>query len=170
MKYSKKGGETMVKKLALAAAVMFFVLPFAYAEAGPGPGPDMDDGIGPEMAIGGIFKVIDELKLTPEQETKLQEMRDSSKREMLSLRTELKTTVWDIQDEFKKDKVDRAKINSLTDKMADIEKKLIKARTEHMFKVREILTLEQFKQMITLLEKHKGKMQKKFREKMNQPK
>ena len=126
----------------------------------------MDDGIGPEMAIGGIFKVVDGLNLTPEQESKLQAMRDSSKREMLALRTELKTTVWDIQDEFKKDTVDKAKIDKLTDKMAEIEKKLIKARTAHMFQVKEILTPEQFKKMITMLEKHKGKMQKKFKEKM----
>lgn len=154
----------MVKRLTLAAAVMFLTLSFAYAQRGPGP--DMDDGIGPEMAIGGIFKVIDELKLSPEQEAKLQAMRDSSKREMLVLRTELKTTVWDIQDEFKKDTVDKTKIDKLTDKMAEIEKKLIKARTAHMFQVKEILTAEQFKQLITLLEKHKGKMQKKFKEKM----
>ena len=150
----------MGKRLMIAALFMLAVLPFTYAAERPGT--DGDDGIGPGMALGGVFKVIDELKLTPQQEEKLQAMRDSSKREMFSLRNELKTTVWDIQDEFKKDAVDKAKINRLTDKMADIEKRLIKTRTEHMFKLKEILTPEQFKKMISLLEKHKGKIMKKF--------
>jgi Spy/CpxP family protein refolding chaperone len=153
----------MKKSIVLAIAIMFTAFPFIYADNSHTP--DTDDGIGPGMAIGDIFKVMDELKLTPDQEEKLQAMRESSKRELFSMRNDLKTTVWDIQDEFKKDTVDKAKINSLTDKMADIEKKLIKTRTEHMFKVKEILTPEQFKKLINLLEKHKGKMQKKIMEK-----
>ena len=155
----------MKKSIVLAIAIMFTAFPFIYAENNHAP--DTDDGIGPGMAIGDIFKVMDELKLTPDQEEKLQAMRESSKRELFSMRNELKTTVWDIQDEFKKETVDKSKINSLTDKMADIEKKLIKTRTEHMFKVKEILTAEQFKKLIGILEKHKGKMQKNFTEKMN---
>lgn len=154
----------MKKNLMFVLAIVFASFPFLYAADEPMHGSD--DGIGPVMAISNIFRVMDELKLTAAQEEKLQAMKDSSKRELFSMRNELMTTVWDIQDEFKKESVDKAKINSLTEKMADIEKKLIKTRTDHMFKVKEILTTEQFKKLINLLEKHKGRMQKKLMDKI----
>lgn len=153
----------MRKSMIFVIALMFTAIPFIFAAEGPGP--DGDDGIGPGMVIGGVFRVIDELKLSPDQEAQLQSIKDSSKRELFSMRNELKTTVWDIQDEFKNNPPNRDKINALTDKMANIEKKLIKTRTEHMFKVKEILTEEQFNKMVTLLEKHKDKIQRKILDK-----
>ena len=147
-------------------AIVVLISAFPLVRAADNPGHDSNEGTGPGMAIGDVFRFTEELSLTPAQEEKLQAMRESSKRELLAMRNELMTTVWDIHDEFKKETVDKAKINSLTDKMADIEKKLIKTRTEHMFKVKEILTAEQFKKLISLLEKHSEKVQKKMLERM----
>ncbi|MEI7541653.1 MAG: Spy/CpxP family protein refolding chaperone [bacterium] len=153
----------MRKSIIFVLALIFTAIPFIFAAEGPGP--DGDDGIGPGMIIGGVLKIVDELKLSPAQEEQLQSLKDSSKREIFSMRNELKTTVWDIQDEFKNNPTNRDKINALTDKMANIERKLIKTRTEHMFKVKEILTDEQFNKMVSLLEKHKDKIQRKILDK-----
>ncbi len=152
----------MKKALVFAIVLMLTASAFVLAEPQPGPaGPDGDEGFGPAMGEG-IFKVIDELKLTTEEEQKLTQMRDASKREIFALRNEIKTSLWDIQDEIKKDTSDRSKINSLTDKISDDQKKLMKLRTEEMFKVKEILTPEQFKKLLTELEKHKRKLGKKI--------
>ena len=153
----------MRKSIIFVLALIFTAIPFIFAAEGPGP--DGDDGIGPGMIIGGVLKIVDELKLSPAQEEQLQSLKDSSKREIFSMRNELKTTAWDIQDEFKNNPTNRDKINALTDKMANIERKLIKTRTEHMFKVKEILTDEQFNKMVSLLEKHKDKIQRKILDK-----
>jgi Spy/CpxP family protein refolding chaperone len=167
IKFLTKGDEKM-KKVSIFVIVMIIVfVPFFMFAENPN---EPDDEMGPGMAISGIFRFINELNLTAEQEQKLQTMRDSSKRELFSMRNELKTAVWDIQDEFKKDTVDKNKINALTDKMADIEKQIIKIRTEHMFKLKEILTPEQFKKLIMLLEKHKASMGKKFFRKLDEQK
>jgi Spy/CpxP family protein refolding chaperone len=163
MKYFK-GDDSMKKRFVIAVALMLAAFPLL--RAADNPGHDSDEGTGPGMAIGDVFRFTEELKLAPDQEEKIQAMRESSKRELFALRNDLLTTVWDIHDEFSKDTPDKAKINSLTDKMADIEKKLIKTRTGQMFKVKEILTAEQFKKFISLLEKHKDRIQKKMLERM----
>ena len=86
----------MRKSIIFVLALIFTAIPFIFAAEGPGP--DGDDGIGPGMIIGGVLKIVDELKLSPAQEEQLQSLKDSSKREIFSMRNELKTTVWDIQD------------------------------------------------------------------------
>jgi Spy/CpxP family protein refolding chaperone len=158
-----------MKKLILFTTVMFLVLiPIAYSENGPEPGKGgPGDEIGPESTMErGFDRVIDDLKLTDAQEQKIHEIRESSKRDIFTLRNEIHMAVWDIQDELKKEVSDKGKINSAIDRLSDAEKKLIKLRTEQMLKIKEVLTPEQFKLLTREIEKHKNKISKKILEKM----
>lgn len=76
---------------------------------------------------GDIMGLIDDLKLTPEQVKKVQEMRDADKRQVLKLKTDSRLAMMDLQDEYKKEKPDRKKIDEAVNKMADIHKELLKS-------------------------------------------
>ena len=117
-----------------------------------------DQELGPESTMEKTFdNVIDELKLTGAQEQKIHEIRESSKRDIFSLRNEMRIAVWDIQDELKKESSDNGKINSAIDRLTDAQKKLIKLRTDQMLKTKQVLAPEQFKKLILEMEKHKAK-------------
>jgi len=158
----------MKKFVYLAALLLLAFVP--YVTAGDEPGQHgADQELGPESTMEKSFdRVIDELKLTGAQEQKLHEIRESSKRDIFSLRNEMHIAVWDIQDELKKESSDNGKINSAIDRLTDAQKKLIKLRTDQMLKTKQILTPEQFKKLILEMEKHKVKSIKKVLEKTKQ--
>lgn len=138
---------------------------FTYAEPGntdmPFSGPEPAEhklGIGTE----GILNLDKELNLSDEQIIMLKEIRDKSRKEIFNLRNEIKTLIWDIQDEFKKQNADKNKVNSLVDRISENQKKLMKLRVEQFFEVKKILTEEQFKKLTKLLEEKKKEFKKKF--------
>jgi Spy/CpxP family protein refolding chaperone len=153
----------MKKVLVLVAALAIAYIPFARAEGPAGqPAEGQEIGSGPDMMDKGFSKAIDGLKLTEEQQQKLGEIRDSSKREILVLKHEIQLAVLDIQDEYKKDKSDAAKINSFIDKLADAQKKMMKLRSEQMLKMKAVLTPVQFKNLLEKMDKAKTKVKKSF--------
>ncbi|MCE5300838.1 MAG: Spy/CpxP family protein refolding chaperone [Spirochaetia bacterium] len=152
-----------MKKLSYLVFILsLFTVPAVFAEM-----PEIDDDGPGAMASGrGIYRLIEKLNLTDAQEEKLEEMRAASKRELFALRNEIRIATWDIQDEFKKEKPDREKIDALTDRVCEMQKKMMKIRTNEMFKIREILTAEQFKSMTIEMDKAKRKAGKKTMKKL----
>ena len=156
------------KNIFILLVFFIFALQFLYAEPvekpfmGPGPQPDEHKlGLGTE----GVLNFSKELGLTDEQIAKLKEIREKSKKEVFNLRNEIKTSIWDIQDELKKSNADKNKINNLVDKVSDNQKKLMKIRIEQFFEVKKILTEEQFKKLSKLIEERKKEFKKKFNKK-----
>lgn len=124
---------------------------------GPNPG-EHKLGIGTE----GILNFAKKLDLTDEQIAKVKEIKDKFKKDVFNLRNEIKTLIWDIQDELKKTNADKSKVNGLVDKISENQKKLMKIRIEQFFEVKKILTEEQFKKLTNLLEEKKKEFKKKL--------
>jgi Spy/CpxP family protein refolding chaperone len=167
----------MKKSFLFSAILVIACIPFAFAGQGEGPGPGGPGGpnnhdgpeIGgpPEMIIEkGFGKSLEDLKLTEDQQEKLREIRDSSKRDIFNLKHEIQLAVMDIQDEYKKEKSDSAKISGYIDKLSDAQKKLMKIRSDQMLKMKAVLTPEQFKKLIKKIDKSKDRVKKSFFDKL----
>jgi len=115
---------------------------------GPGPGEEM------------FSRELAKLNLNEEQKKRVDEIRESGKREIHSLRSGLKILLWDLQDEIKMDKPDVKKIDSITDRICETEKKLMRQRTADMLKLKSILTQEQFGTLMDNMEKKKDRAKK----------
>jgi len=153
----------MKKVMSLVLMLLLVVIPFAAAEShtngdshpAPGDGPGI---MGPD----GVFKLTEKLKLNDDQIKQLNELKDASKRDLFKARNDIMTTVWDIQDEMKKDAPDRARLYKLSDKIADNEKQLSRIRIDQTLKIKEILTKEQYTKLTVLLEAQKKQSKNKF--------
>ncbi len=125
-------------------------------------GPHQPDDPGIFSAVK-IFAVADDLKLTDEQLTKLKDLRKKSKREIEELRHQIKLAMWDIQDEFENKTPDKSKIESAVEKISNNQKQIMKIRIDQMFEMKKILTDEQFKKLLSLLETGFFKMKKEMK-------
>jgi Spy/CpxP family protein refolding chaperone len=75
-------------------------------------------------------------------------------------------TVWDIQDEIKKDNPDKAKLYAFSDKIAEEQKKIARLRIDQMLSVKAVLTPEQFSKLISLIDAKRNKMKSRILEKV----
>jgi Spy/CpxP family protein refolding chaperone len=163
----------MKKALFFAAVLAIAFIPFALAEHGEGPGPggpgghDGQEMGAPDMMMEkGFNRALEDLKLTDEQEQKLREIKDSSKRDIFNLKHEIQLAIMDIQDEYKKETSDATRINACIDKLSDAQKKLMKIRSGQMLRMKAVLTPEQFKKLLQKMDKAKDKVKKGFFEKL----
>jgi Spy/CpxP family protein refolding chaperone len=147
--------------LLLSAFPLLAAAPETQGETHEGPG-DSVGILGPE----GVFKLVDELKLSDDQVNKLHAIKDSSKRDIFAAHNEMMMTVWDIQDEMKKESPDKAKLYAMADKIADAQKKIARLRIDQMLQVKAILTPDQFAKLTSLIEARKDKMKKKLIDKV----
>jgi Spy/CpxP family protein refolding chaperone len=160
----------MKRILILAAVFAFAIVPFTFADPPPQEGghggPDMG---GPGMMMDqSVMKFMDDMKLTEDQKDKLREIHGENKRDIISLRHEIELAVFDMQEEYKKEKSDPAKINSCIDKIADAQKKMMKIRSAQMLKMKAILTPEQFKTLAKKMDKAKQRIKVGFFQKLTQ--
>ena len=163
----------MKKAVLLAVIITAAFIPFVIAGPADSHGPEGPGGhngheIGaPDMMMEkGFDMAMQDLKLTAEQEQKLRDLKDASKRDIFNLRHEIQLAIMDIQDEYKKEKSDAAKINAYIDKLSDAQKKLMKIRSEQMLKMKTVLTPDQFRKLLQKMEKAKEKANKGFFERL----
>lgn len=93
-------------------------------------------------------KMINDLKLTPDQQSKLQaqhkEMREQGKlifEQMKKIREKVKT-------ELLKDKPSQAVLDDCAAQLAGLHKQLIQKRHEHLLQAKALLTPEQFSKLV----------------------
>jgi len=98
--------------------------------------------------------MINDLKLTPDQQAKLQtqhkEMREQGKvifEQMKKIREKVKT-------ELLKDKPSPAALDDYASQLAGLHKQLIQKRHEHLLQAKKVLTPEQFSKLVN----HEWKM------------
>jgi len=99
---------------------------------------------GPEKGARMMEEIMDELDLTDVQKTQLEELKKPSVEEFKKRREEVKAINQELKKELDKAETDKAKIDSLVDKLVAFEREKIEKRVEHILKVKEILTPEQF--------------------------
>ncbi len=83
--------------------------------------------------------------LTPEQQTKMQDLRLAHQKEMLPLHTQLQKLQADLKLEITADKVNESKVKSMQGEISKLTGDLAGKRFAHMRAVRDILTPEQKK-------------------------
>ncbi len=157
----------MRKIFVLTAVMAFAVVPFIFAAPPKGGGHGNPEMGGRGMMMDqGVMRFLDELNLTEEQKSKLREVHSGNKRDIMNLRHEIQLAVFDMQEEYKKDKSDAVKINSFIDKISEAQKKMMKIRSAQMLEMKAVLTPEQFKKLVAKMDKVKAKVKKGFFEKL----
>jgi len=145
----------------LLSALPLFAAPDTQDTTHEGPG-DISGIFGPD----GVFKLVDELKLSDDQVKKLHSIKDSSKRDMFTAHNEMMMIICDIQDEMKKEAPDKSKLYSLADKIADSQKKIARLRIDQMLQVKSVLTPDQFAKLTALIDARKERMKKRIIDKV----
>jgi Spy/CpxP family protein refolding chaperone len=95
---------------------------------------------------GHIWK---ELNLTDEQKAKLKELRSGQAPAHKKEGETMRDVRQKIKAELLKEKPDRVALNKLTDEIANSHRQMARDRTEHLLKVKQILTKEQFEKMLS---------------------
>ncbi|MCX7698618.1 MAG: Spy/CpxP family protein refolding chaperone [Candidatus Goldbacteria bacterium] len=116
------------------------------------------------FGVEGILHLSEKLNLSGEQIEKIRKLRDESKKNIVNIHKEITKSMDALQNELKKTKPDRDKINKLIDEILSNQKKMMIIRTDKMLKIKEILTEDQFKKLIKIFEKHKKKFKKIYKE------
>lgn len=146
--------------------VAFFALLAVLASAplfASGNTPHRDNpGKNPSVfGADGIFDLYEELDLTQDQLLKIKQLRTESREKTLNLRHEIHMTFMEQKEELEKDAPDTKKLDATCDKISDSQKALMKLRLNDMLEVKKILTPEQNKKLILLMETKKDAFKKK---------
>lgn len=115
------------------------------------------DGKGEGM---GKHKIWQELGLNEDQRSKIKALHEGMKEKRATDRETMKNVKKKIKEELLKDKPNRSTLTSLSKEVADLTFKKTEAWADHLLKVKEILTPEQFKKMTDLHDKKREQMKK----------
>ncbi len=89
------------------------------------------------------------LNLTEKQKTKLQELRIEHKPAMVKIKETMKLIKQKSKVELLKDKPDKALLKKYSQEIADQSRIMAESMTEHLLKVKKVLTKEQFEKMLS---------------------
>jgi Spy/CpxP family protein refolding chaperone len=84
-------------------------------------------------------RMIENLNLTDDQQTKVDDLRIKHQKEMIDLRSDLDKARLDVRELKNKKDFNRSDLLSLTEKMNNIKNKIALARTNHQMDVYELL-------------------------------
>lgn len=105
---------------------------------------------------GGMKKLLEQLDLTPEQSTKIEEIQEQAQSDNEALFQEMRTNREEMRSLFTSD-ASPEELRQQHQKIQALRQQLGSSRFETMLEVREILTPEQRTKMAELIEKHHGK-------------
>ncbi len=104
------------------------------------------------------------LALTDEQRSQMKALREEGRTKMEVLRNEMKSKREALRKELDSDNPDRGKAGAIAKDILSVEEQLINGRIDMVFKVRSILTPEQYQKLREMREKkmaeikeHRGK-------------
>ncbi len=132
----------------ILTAIMLAALPLMAQDEPDAPDADDDDEMvwvgrmGRGGGEGPMFKFVEEMKLTKEQEKKLQEMRVAHQKEMIPLRAQLKVKQIEMRELFRGDP-NQGAINSKIDEIGKMRADIQKKSAAHRIAMRNVLTPEQ---------------------------
>jgi len=144
-KFSQKGVQNMKRKIGTAMLVGLFLVGLtSLAYSWGGPGGFGYHGRGPSW--GGTFfdlRVIPDLKLTPEQETKIDALRMEHLRDIKPLEEKMFSLSRELRLLWLERVPDEAKINAVEKELRSVRDQIWDKTTAYMIKVKGILTPEQ---------------------------
>ncbi len=113
--------------------------------------------IGPEDREAWMVKINQQLNLSTEQDKQLQAHRNKHEKQKEELEERIRSKKEDLKQELQKQKLHMEKINQLHAELKVLLGQREDHRLEHILEVREILTPEQLKKFLELIEKyHRG--------------
>jgi Spy/CpxP family protein refolding chaperone len=126
-----------MKRVIISVLVLISTLAFTSLWAQPEPDWDGPPDLSPE------------LKLSKDQQQKIQEMQRNLHKELIPLRSQLELKMVDLRAETDKDQPDIAKINVLVDETSRIRAEMTKKRIAGKLAMAKVLTPEQLEQWKT---------------------
>jgi Spy/CpxP family protein refolding chaperone len=111
-------------------------------------------------------KIIEQLELNQEQTKKLQDQKQAQKIVMQEKFLEIKKLHNELDQEFLKPEPNEVRIKILVGEIKNIQAEIADKHFEGLFALREVLTQEQFKKMVTLRQEMRGKLDKKVQRRM----
>ncbi|KPK97532.1 MAG: hypothetical protein AMJ95_08680 [Omnitrophica WOR_2 bacterium SM23_72] len=98
-------------------------------------------------------RIIQELNLSPEQQSRLEENRKAQRQEMKRLHDAVKEKNTKLREALKNPGVTREGVQPLTNELKSLQAQLIDSRINGILAVKEILTPEQFSRFNEMMEK-----------------
>lgn len=126
--------------IVMGAALIFMTIAgtaFGWGDRGHGGKCDRDDK-------GRIEAMAKELNLTPDQETRLKEIKEAHRAQAKKSHLTLKEKYQALRDELSKPGVTRQAVEPIVAEINRLEAGMTKQRIEGIFEVKEIMTPEQF--------------------------
>ncbi|MCM8776410.1 MAG: Spy/CpxP family protein refolding chaperone [Candidatus Omnitrophica bacterium] len=102
-----------------------------------------------------IEKIINELGLTDQQKTQIEQHRLQMKTQREKSHEEFFAKHKELRDELQKPEVDRAKIDQLITELSVLETRRLKDRVDGILAIRSILTPEQFSELHKKMKEHR---------------
>jgi len=127
-----------MKRLALMMVCVMFLTSVAFARMSPESGDKTGYG-----HKGMHQNMIKELNLTEEQVEALHRNRTENLKKQIKIKSEIQLAIVDLQEELRKKKLDRKKIDKIVDKIGTLNKEVFANRVNSVIGLREILTDEQ---------------------------
>jgi len=93
-------------------------------------------------------KMINDLKLTPDQQTKLRAQHKKMREEGKLIFEQMKKIRDKVRSELLKEKPTKAALDDYATQLAELHKQLIQKRHEHLLQAKTILTPEQFSKLV----------------------
>jgi Spy/CpxP family protein refolding chaperone len=163
----------MLKKIWMIALCTGFVMMPWVARAQQGMPPAAGPSAFEEKMSAQQEKDEQELGLSPEQRQKMKDLRQEVQAKQSALRKELDTKRAALKTELESDNPNRGKVDGFVADLKALQGKTLDNRIDLIFKMRAILTPDQYKKLKALRQKHQaegGGMKAKPREKTHDKK
>jgi len=136
--------------IAVAALTAALLVPPATAQGGPG-GPEGGAGPAacPQHEEQRQHRLEEELNLTPEQKQKLHALRDERKAAREEHIAKMKEVRQKMKEELAKEKPDGKTLMKYATQTADLVEQMTKQRIDHLLKVKQVLSKEQFEKLLS---------------------
>ncbi|MEO0216065.1 MAG: periplasmic heavy metal sensor [candidate division WOR-3 bacterium] len=101
----------------------------------------------PEMEENPPEDFLQKLNLSPEQRTKIEDIKTETRKIVIPLRSQIELSEIELQQEFKKEKPDRDKIMKIAKKIHELKWQIEEANIDERLKIHSILTPEQIEKL-----------------------
>ncbi|MEO0142677.1 MAG: periplasmic heavy metal sensor [candidate division WOR-3 bacterium] len=101
----------------------------------------------PEMEENPPEDFLQKLNLSPEQRTKIEDIKTETRKIVIPLRSQIELSEIELQQEFKKEKPDRDKIMKTAKKIHELKWQIEEANIDERLKIHSILTPEQIEKL-----------------------
>ena len=139
-----------IRTILIGVAIVILAVNTVYALGGD------DSKSGDKKDRGGIFK---ELNLTEEQQQKMKQNRADQRQQTEDLFKSVKEERARLQQALQDPSVTKNKVEPIVAKIKSLEGEIVDNRVSGIFKVKEILTPEQYAKFNEIMEKHKETQQ-----------